>query len=708
MVKVATLVADTIWSPGSAYHDTAPELSILLPTFRRGADGLLQKVLERIASQTFRDFELIIVDDASTDGSVAIIRDWMARDGRISSLTHPNNIGLPAVSELEAYLKSRGRFIGFAFDDFIYEPNAFEALVSAARANPEALIHGYAEMMGWGGPHRILGRSAVPYARLSQNNFIANATVLMPRQIVETVGFYDPHILAARNCDWDLWRRVQRHFPIIAIPAFIGRELGNARPDSLGRTYPVFQEIMSEFYGGRSNQALLPTTLPDRDIWAIPERSSSALAAATLSIRRFFKHKAWAAFQAMEDTAELRCLVQPRRPIIGVAGYLEATIPLCFDGLQERFGGSIKIIDLGAAEHVLAQQILLCDAVIISRWLFEPAAERAIRLCEDAGIDLYYLADDNPIVLAREHPEYSQYSLAGVKSALQGFRAVMATSPALADYYKANGLHQNLQMFGPILDRATLGKMHRIGRERRQSGLRVGFAGGEFRHHDLQLSVYPALQKLSERMAVELVARETSGAKGTALPAPPPPIAWRPVPFSLSYDDFLQNWRALGIDVLVHPRGTTANIAYKTNSILLTAFYLGAVPIVSDEPAFDGIGEMEGVLKASVGPDGFTAALERVLAPAYRDEMLRRLEMFCVARFDLAPNERVIEAISDATRPIDLIDYHARLSRECARMSDPANVAKIHSKSRAFVLALKIQRVANFARRAKAMLLRRP
>jgi len=708
MVKVATLVADTIWSPGSAYHDTSPDLSILLPTFRRGADGLLQKVLERIANQTFRDFELIIVDDASTDGSADIIRDWMLRDGRISCLTHPRNIGLPAVSEFEAYLKSRGQFIGFAFDDFIYEPNAFEALIAAARANPEALIHGYAEMVGWSGPLRVLGRSSIPYAQLWQDNFIANATVLIPRRIVETIGLYDPHILAARNCDWDLWRRAQRHFPIIPIPVFIGREHGTGRSDSLGRTYPVFQEVMSEFYGGRADQVLLPASLPDRDVWAIPNPSSSALAAATISIRRFFKNKDWAASQTMADAADLQQLIEPQRPIIGVAGSLEATISLCFDGVRDRFGGHLRFVDFQTLENVQTQHILLCDAVIISRWLFEPGAQRAIRLCDDAGIDLYHLADDNPILLAQEHPEYSRYDPSSVRSALQRFKAVLATSPKLADYYKANDLHQNVQMFGPILDRATLRKMRRIVMEPHPNSLRVGFVGGEFRQKDLQLSVYPALLELSQHIAVELIARDTRDTKNAGLRPPPLPVTWHPVPFSLSYDSFLQTWRALGIDALVHPKGATLNIGYKTNSILLAALYLGAVPIVCDEPAFHGIGENEGVLKTAKGPDDFAAALKRISNLGFRQEMLRRLEEFCVTRFDPAPNEGTLQAISDATRPMDLIDYHVRLSRECSRMSRMASLAKIQSNSRAFKLALTLQKVANRARQAKGLFRRRP
>lgn len=705
MVKVANLVADTIWTPGAGYNDTSPELSIFLPTFRRAADGLLQKVMQSIADQTFRDFELIVIDDASTDGSAGIVRDWMARDRRISCLTHPRNVGLPAVSEFEAYLKSRGRFIGFAFDDFVYEPGAFEALVEAARAHPDALVHGYAEMVGWSGPNQFLGRAGIPAARLWHDNFIANATVLMPRQIVEAIGFYDPHIMAARNCDWDLWRRAQRHYPIVPIPVFIGREHGTGRADSLGRTYPVFQEVMFEFYGGRSNDVLLPANLPGRDVWAVPAPSSFALAAAAISTRKFFRNKAWAASETMADTADLQRLVEPKRPIIGVAGSLEATISLCFDGVRDRFASNLRFVDFRSLAAVQAQHILLCDAVIVSRGLLDSNAERAIGLCTSTGIDLHYLADDNPILIAKEDAELSRYRLDKVRDVLKPFKGVLATSPRLAEYYRANGLHPNVQLFGPVLDRATLGKMRRIVAEAHPGRLRVGFIGGGFREDDLRARVYPALRTLSQRTGIELIARESDGLRRNP---PPSPLPWRQIPFALSYDSFLQTWRSLGIDVLVHPKGQTLNIDYKTDSILVTSLYLGAVPIVCDEAAFRDIGESEGVLKVGEGPGDFAAALERASDPGFRQEMLRRLEIFCGRHFDPAANEKVLQAISDTTRPTDLIGYYERLSRECARLSHYASEASNQYNSRAFKLALKIRQAATLVRRAGGLFRRRP
>ena len=99
-MKVRDLIRDTVWHPGSGYDAaTTPRVSVLLPTFCRGQSGLFSRAVEGVLKQTLTDLELIIVDDASTDGTAGLIREFMARDGRVSCLTHPTNIGLPAISE---------------------------------------------------------------------------------------------------------------------------------------------------------------------------------------------------------------------------------------------------------------------------------------------------------------------------------------------------------------------------------------------------------------------------------------------------------------------------------------------------------------------------------------------------------------------------------------------------------------------------------
>jgi glycosyltransferase involved in cell wall biosynthesis len=696
MPKVSEFVADTVWAAGSAWKGADPELSIFLPTFRRGRDGLLQAAIDSVRGQTFRDFELIVIDDASTDGSADIIRRAMADDGRIGCLTHPRNIGLPAVSEFEAYLKSRGRFIGFAFDDFIFDPGAFEQLLPAARAHPQSLVHGYADMVGSDGHVNTLGKAEIPYGNLAKYNFIANASVVVPKTIVEQVGFFDPHVLAARECDWDLWRRVHRHYPIIRVPAFMGREMGPSLADSLGRVYPVYKDVRDEFNSSRSPGDLLPENLPDRDVTAVPEASSHWLRAATAAACNFFEDKAWISPARGGRTVDRDILATATRPIVGVLGHMDASVSLCFDGIKEQYGSSLRFIDLSAPYARQLQAAMTCDAIIIVRFLFDDSIQALTEACLMARIDLYYLADDNFIELAREDRSFARYKIENMRRALRRFKAVLATSPSLADYYTAENLHGDVRPFGPVFDRIAFEKYRRIPQELHSSSLRIGFIGGDFRRADLECNIYPALEAVAKQGAVELFARKSP--KPKAWTRPRPPVTFRDVPPIYLYDDFAERWRRPGIDILVHPKGASSNIAYKTDSVLLTSLYLGAVPLVTDEMAFAGAGENEGIIKVNGASSEWAAAIERVRDANVRAELVKRLEAYCRSHFNSAYNAGVFETILASAKPAGIGDRLERFSMIIENTATRLVEAEAQLGSRAFRLAVRLRKLANIAR----------
>src|SRR2546423_7953058 len=145
-MRVSDLIKDTVWLPSSNYDMARPLISVLLPTFRRGRDGSFLKAANSILGQSLRDLELIIIDDGSTDGTAEQIASLMAADKRVSCLRHPSNIGLPAISEYEAFMRARSDYIAFGFDDFIFEPDALSNLVVFPLTSPRSVVHGY---VGW-------------------------------------------------------------------------------------------------------------------------------------------------------------------------------------------------------------------------------------------------------------------------------------------------------------------------------------------------------------------------------------------------------------------------------------------------------------------------------------------------------------------------------------------------------------------------------
>lgn len=111
----------------------APALTIGLPVFN-GA-RFLREALESLLAQSFRDFELLISDNASTDATAEICRDYAARDARIRYVRQAENIGLfPNVDFVMR--NARGRYFMLVGDDDVYEPEYAAALVPALEADP--------------------------------------------------------------------------------------------------------------------------------------------------------------------------------------------------------------------------------------------------------------------------------------------------------------------------------------------------------------------------------------------------------------------------------------------------------------------------------------------------------------------------------------------------------------------------------------------
>ena len=112
----------------------------------------------------------------------------------------------------------------------------------------------------------------------------------MPRAILQDVGLFDPHIAATRMCDWDLWYRVLRKYPIYRAPVFVGIEHGNTRADSLGNTYPLIEETFQEYFAVDRDELLKPENFLQFDVWKMPENCSALLVTHVLGLGSFSVH----------------------------------------------------------------------------------------------------------------------------------------------------------------------------------------------------------------------------------------------------------------------------------------------------------------------------------------------------------------------------------------------------------------------------------
>jgi glycosyltransferase involved in cell wall biosynthesis len=114
-----------------------PLVSIGVPVYN--GERFLAQALDTLLGQTLQDFELIISDNASTDGTADICLDYAARDARIRYIRQPSNIGAPRNWNFVA-LEARGRYFKWATADDFCDPRMLEKCVAVLSADPSVVL----------------------------------------------------------------------------------------------------------------------------------------------------------------------------------------------------------------------------------------------------------------------------------------------------------------------------------------------------------------------------------------------------------------------------------------------------------------------------------------------------------------------------------------------------------------------------------------
>jgi glycosyltransferase involved in cell wall biosynthesis len=639
------------WMPGPDYTSAEiPKVSVILPTYSRGASGMLTRVLRSIRSQTFNDFELIIVDDASTDGTSQIVDRFAADNPNVHVIRHAKNLGLPAISCFEALEKARAGFMAFAFDDFIFEPDALEALYQASLKHEPAMVYGKAELLykGPGGDLRthILGVTT-DVGRIFQGNFIPNGGVMLPRTIIDDVGFYDPHVIMARNTDWDLWRRIAKKYELVSLDILIGREHGASLGDSLGRTYHLDYYSSFEWINTDRNRSLHPSCYRNLDVID----ATSNVSESTREVIQVFgeeflqKHDLITSNKAVSSTGK-----KLTGKILVMTAVVDASTQLCFNYLPEAMRPHVQIVDLSAGFP--ADLMADCSAIIWVRNTSKSAthffdAARAV------NVPQYLFVDDNFRVMdaevkAGEIDRTLPESLSA--ESLSVFSGVLVSSEAFGDYLREHSLHDNVMVFPPALaDLTWFPELASPSGINRDLGIVVGFAGGPHRWESLRTTVIPALRIVAETnqlvvtLAVHCARPDFFCGVETG-----PNLNLIFVPFTYDFTMMVQRLRKFRPSVMVHPPGKSENQPFKTMHPAIVSRLLDSVTVFPFEEPYCAP-EAVGSALLVHEPDNvlsWVSALERaILDHENRREVLEANLRYCNSHFSGSKNHSVLESI---------------------------------------------------------------
>ncbi len=194
-----------------------PTVSILLPVYN--GEKYLLAALESIRRQTLADWELVVVDDGSTDGTAGILAGFAA-DARVRVLRQENR-GLPAARN-RGLREARGRYVAFLDADDTWRPAYLAKLAEALEGQPRAVLAfagwQYLDADGHDLPQSIVVTAAQVgqlRADLDRRNSLVPASVVARRASLEACGGFDE---ALRSCeDWDLWLRLRPLGDFVAV-----------------------------------------------------------------------------------------------------------------------------------------------------------------------------------------------------------------------------------------------------------------------------------------------------------------------------------------------------------------------------------------------------------------------------------------------------------------------------------------------------------
>ena len=189
---------------------TETSVSVVMPAFN--ASRFVGTAIESVQAQTVRDFEFIIIDDGSTDDTLAIVRSYATKDPRIKVVTHAN-IGI-CRSLNEAMQQASGDWIGRIDADDMMVPQRLERQIAFLRANPDLVVASslvqYIDENG-----RAIGKYVSPFTtreavaealRNHRSVGFHHPAAIMHKKVILGLGGYRPEFFPAE--DIDLWNRV--------------------------------------------------------------------------------------------------------------------------------------------------------------------------------------------------------------------------------------------------------------------------------------------------------------------------------------------------------------------------------------------------------------------------------------------------------------------------------------------------------------------
>jgi glycosyltransferase involved in cell wall biosynthesis len=192
------------------------KVSVVIPLYN--ARDVIRETIESVLAQTWKEYDVIVVDDGSTDGSGAIVREY---GDRIRYLRQEN--GGVARARNRGVAESTGEYIALLDHDDLWHPAKLEKQVAVLDRRPEVgmVITDVAHLDRGGKPTGVIGAGYNPsetFARLFVRGYVPTPSAAMIRRsVLQTVGGFDERFHSAGLDDHELWTRIAAQYDIANI-----------------------------------------------------------------------------------------------------------------------------------------------------------------------------------------------------------------------------------------------------------------------------------------------------------------------------------------------------------------------------------------------------------------------------------------------------------------------------------------------------------
>lgn len=224
------------------------KISVVIPVYN--GEKTIKETIDSVLYQSFKDFELIVINDGSTDKTLDIVSD--IKDERLQVFSYPN-AGL-AASRNRGISLAKGEYISFIDADDLWTADKLEAQFKALQENPQASVaYSWTNCIDESSQFLRAGTyitfNGDVYANLLLTNFIDNGSnVLIRTKVFQEVNNFDESLTSGE--DWDMWLRLAKryHFVAVSKPQILYRITASSMSANLTRMEAQSMRVIEQAY----------------------------------------------------------------------------------------------------------------------------------------------------------------------------------------------------------------------------------------------------------------------------------------------------------------------------------------------------------------------------------------------------------------------------------------------------------------------------